>query len=114
VVCDTRLKPKQTIKERAEEVRRAVATLARDLASGRVKAKVSKEGAVAFEGWAAADRDAVTDNCAYRRLMSSGSALALAKIAQAEALAGRKVDRAVVNSGLHSHDNGVTWHSHKK
>lgn len=108
--CDTRLKPKQTIQQRADEVRRAVAKLAEGLASGRVKAKVGPQGAVAFDGLTAEERDGVTDACAYRRLMVSGSALAKAKIAQAEQLAGRGVDRQALAHGHHSHDGGKSWH----
>ena len=37
MACDTRLKPRQTIQERAKEVRDAVARLAQALTQGRVK-----------------------------------------------------------------------------
>src|SRR5436309_1524806 len=110
--CDTRLKPKQTLQQRAEEVRRAIARLSDALASGRVKARVGPQGAITFGGWSDADRDGVTDACAYRRLMVSGSALAKAAIARAEQVAGRSVDRRVVARGAHSHDGGSTWHQH--
>lgn len=109
--CDTRLKPKQTLKERAEEVRRAITTLDALLKKRRVKVVVGPQGAVAFTGWSEQDRDGVTDACAYRRLMVSGSALAKAEIARAEQLAGRSVDRQVVAQGWHSHDGGEHWHS---
>lgn len=109
--CDTRLKPGQTIKQRADEVRKAVENLNQGLATGAVRVKVGPQGAVAFEGWGA--RDSVTDNCAYRRLMSTGSSAAKLAIARAEQLAGRPINRAVVNSGAHSHDGGLTWHQHK-
>jgi hypothetical protein len=108
--CDTKLKAKQTISERAEEVRRMVMTLSSALASGRVKAVVGPQGAVAFAGLTDAERDGVTDACAYRRLMVTGSALAKAAIARAEQLAGRGVNRQAVAHGVHSHDNGKTWH----
>jgi hypothetical protein len=111
--CDTRLKPKQTISQRAEEVRRAIAKLSDAVAAGRVKVTIGAQGAIAFEGWDAAERDGVTDACAYRRLMVSGSALAKAAIARAEQLAGRSVDRRVIAQGAHSHDGGRTWHDHK-
>ena len=111
--CDTRLKPRQTIKERATEVRNVVEKASKLLVSGKAKAIINASGAVAFDGLSEKDRDGVTDNCLYRRLMSSGSALVLQQIAKAEMLAGRKVDRAVVNSGAHSHDGGKTWHNHK-
>ena len=108
--CDTILKPKQTIQQRAEEIRRAVAGLSAALASGRVKAIVGPQGAIAFEGWDVAERDGVTDACAFRRIMVTGSVLAKAAIARAEQLAGRTVDRRVVAHGVHSHDGGVSWH----
>jgi hypothetical protein len=50
----------------------------------------------------------VSDACAYRRIMSIGSAKAA--IARAEQLAGRSIDRRVVAQGVHSHDDGRTWH----
>jgi hypothetical protein len=111
--CDTRLKAKQTLQQRAEEVRRVITRLSELLASGRVKAKVGPQGAIAFEGLTDAERDGVSDACAYRRLMISGSALAKAAIARAEQIAGRPVDRRVVARGAHSHDGGRTWHDHK-
>jgi hypothetical protein len=108
--CYTRLKPRQTIQQRAEEVRKAVAKLAAGLVNGKVVAKVGPQGAITFVGLTVEDRDGVTDACIYRQLMVSGNALALAKIAQAERLAGRSVNKQVVGSGVHSHDGGVTWH----
>jgi len=111
--CDTRLKAKQTIQERAAEVRRAVTQLDKLIARGQVRVKVGPQGAVAFSAWADNERDGVTDACAYRRLMATGSALAKAKIAQAEQMAGRSINRQVVGHGAHSHDGGHTWHDHK-
>ncbi len=112
--CDTRLKARQTISERKDEVRRATEKFVAGLKNGLVKAVVNKvTGAVAFTGISDADRDGVTDACAYRRVMVSGSALAIAAIAKAEQLAGRAVDRKVVGIGMHSHDGGQTWHGHK-
>ena len=108
--CDTRLKYRQTISQRAEEVRKATAKLAQQLASGQVKPKVNSKGGIAFEGWTDADRDGVTDACVYRRLLVSGSSLAIAKITQAELLAGRSVDKKLLAQGHHSHDGGQTWH----
>jgi hypothetical protein len=110
MVCETRLKPRQTIQQRAEEVRRAIARLSDALASGRIKARVGPQGAIAFEGWSDAERDGVSDACAYRRLMVSGSALAKAAIARAEQMAGHSVDRRALAHGAHSHDGGRTWH----
>jgi hypothetical protein len=108
--CDTRLKPNQTISQRAEEVRRAVERLSKGLASGLVKVKIGPQGAVAFEGLSATERDGVTDNCLYRRVLVSGSALAKAKLTLAEHMAGRKIDKQAVAQGWHQH--GSTWHKH--
>lgn len=113
MACDTRLKSGQTIQQRAEEVRRAVAKLDKLLASGVARAKVAPNGAVVFVGWQQEDRDGVTDACGYRRIVTTGSALAKAALQRAEMLAGRSIDRQVVASGHHSHDGGQTWHSHK-
>ena len=112
MVCDTRLKPRQTISQRAEEIRHAVAKLSSALASGRVKVKIGPQGAIAFVDWADTERDSISDACAYRRLMVSGAALAKAAIARAEQLAGRSVDRNAIAKGTHSHDGGRTWHDH--
>jgi hypothetical protein len=111
--CDTRRTRGQTIQQRAEEVRRVLDLVQAALVAGRVKARVGKQGAIAFEGISEVERDGVTDACIYRRLMVSGSALARAKIAQAEQLAGRTVDKQVIGHGTHSHDGGHTWHDHK-
>jgi hypothetical protein len=111
--CDTKLKPKQTIQQRATEIRAMVATLAQGLASNRVRVKIGPTGGVAFIGLTDQERDGVTDACAYRRIMATGSALAKAKIAAAEALSGRAVNREAVAHGHHSHDGGATWHNHK-
>ena len=111
--CDTKLKPRQTIQQRAEEIRRMVANLAQGLAANRIRVQVGPTGAVAFVGLTDQERDGVTDACAYRRLMATGSPLAKAKIAAAEALSGRSVNREAIAHGHHSHDNGRTWHTHK-
>lgn len=111
--CDTRLKPRQTIQQRADEVRRAVGKIQARLIDGRAKVVIGPQGAVAFTGIDDVERDGVTDACAYRRIMVSGSALARAAIAKAEMLSGRSIDRTAVAQGHHSHDGGATWHGHK-
>jgi hypothetical protein len=108
--CDSATLPNQTLTQRKDEVTRAVGRLNTLLASGVVKAKVGPQGAVAFIGWEAADRSRVTDACAYRRIMATGTGLAKAQIAKAELLAGRPINRQVVASGIHSHDEGHHWH----
>ena len=111
--CDSTLLPNQTISDRKEDIKLAVSALDKLIQSGQVRVKVGPQGAVAFTGWADNDRRRITDACAYRRLLVTGSALAKAKIAQAEQLAGRGVNRQVVGHGAHSHDGGHTWHNHK-
>lgn len=108
--CDTVLKPEQTLAERAAEVRKAGQRIDAMLANGRVKAVVGKNGAITFVGIPDEVRDGLTDACAYRRIMMSGSHAAKQAIIKAERLAGRSVDRAVVAAGIHSHDGGQTWH----
>lgn len=110
--CDTRLKPRQTISERKDEVVRAVGRIQAALINGRAKVKIGPQGAIAFDGVTDEERDGVTDACAYRRIMISGSPLAKAAIARAEQMAGRSVDRSVIGQGVHSHDGGKTWGSH--
>jgi hypothetical protein len=111
--CDRKLKPNQTIQQRAADIRNVVEALARGLATGRYRAVVGPQGAIAFTGLTETERDGVTDACAYRRLLTSGSASALQAVARAEALAGRSVDKQQVAVGAHSHDGGHTWHNHK-
>lgn len=107
--CDT-VRQRQTVQERAAEVRAALEKLNKLLLMKKVKVKVGPQGAVAFTGWTEQDRNGVTDACAYRRIMATGTAIAKAEIARAEQLSGRTVDRRVIASGVHSHDGGTTWH----
>jgi len=109
--CDTRLKPRQTIKERADEVRKAVDALALKLLKRQVRPVIDKAtGAIAFQGWGETERDGITDACAYRRLKVQGNALVQAELARAEAMAGRPVNTKALAQGVHSHDGGVSWH----
>ena len=110
--CDSRpIKLKQTLQQRVDEVRRAVANLDARLKKRQVKVAVGPQGAVAFVGWNEAERDGVTDACAFRRIMASGSSLAKAEISRAAAIAGRPIDKKVIAQGIHSHDGGATWNS---
>jgi hypothetical protein len=81
--------------------------------AGLVPVKVGPHGAVVFDGWTETDRRRVTDACAYRRLQAIGNSLVKAKIAQAEAMAGRTVSIQAIGQGVHSHDGGRTFHNHK-
>jgi hypothetical protein len=108
MACDTwRSSPKQTPQERTDEVRRAVEKFAKALANGTAKVTVGPQGAVTVEGMSTEDRAGVTDACAIRKIMATGSSLAKAKIAAAEARAGRGVNK---QAQVHSHDGGKTWH----
>lgn len=112
--CDTQLKPEQTIQERAKEVREATERLAAAIAAGRVRPVVDKAtGGITFQGWDTTSRDGITDACAYRRILATGSAMAKLAIQKAEQMAGRGVNKQAVAQGLHSHDGGATWHRHK-
>lgn len=109
--CDTQRLPNQTFTERKIEVREAIARLSALLASGQAKVLISKAtGSIAFRGWEDGETRRVTDACAYRMVMATGSVLAKAAIQRAEMLAGRTVDRAALTAGHHSHDGGATWH----
>lgn len=111
--CDRTLKRNQSIAVRAQEIKTVVAKVSIGLTSGKVKPIIGPTGAVAFTGISDLERDDVTDACIFRRIMATGSALAKAAIAKAEALAGRTINKQAIALGHHSHDNGVTWHHHK-
>jgi hypothetical protein len=109
MVCETRLRPRQSLSERKAEIRDVIARVAADLAAGRVKAVIDRSsGAIAFLG--IADRRDVTDACVYRQIMAGTNMSAKLAIAKAEQLAGRAVDRQVLGHGVHSHDGGISWH----
>lgn len=112
--CDTVNKQGQTAKERALDVKKALAKLEAQLATGSVKVKIGANGAVAFDGWKPTDRDDVTDVCAIRTLQAQGSWALRQAIAKAETQQGRKVNPHAVAAGHHSHDGGSTWHKGHK
>ncbi|WP_166297170.1 hypothetical protein [Bradyrhizobium sp. 2S1] len=114
MACDTwRANERQTLTERKEEIKRVIDLVAQEIVKGRVKPKVGAQGAITFEGLdAVTDRRGVTDACVYRRIMSTGSAMAKQQLARAEQLAGRRVDAKALAGGHHSHDGGKTWHTH--
>lgn len=111
--CDTQRRPNQTFTERKIEVRDAIAKLSAALAAGRAKAVVGPTGGVAFTGWD--DRARVTDACAYRIILATGSVLAKQEIVRAEQLAGRSINKQAVALGHHAHEHGgkLHWHDHK-
>src|SRR5579862_920158 len=106
--CDSRLPTGITPVQRKVQVEQAIDRLNKALTLGSVKVKVGPTGAIAIAGeW---DRSGVSDVCAYRKLLASGSPALRAAIARAEVVAGRKVDPRQVAAGTHSHDHGQTWH----
>lgn len=107
MACTGTLQPGQTLVERMSQVDRALKRLETYLQTGSVKVKVGSNGAIVFAGWA--DRDGLSDVCAYRSLAASSSSTLRMAVARAEALAGRKVDARAVAAGVHSHDGGSTW-----
>lgn len=106
--CDSPRNSQQTAEEREREIIASLRRLEAQLTSNQVSIVISPEGAVCFAGWA--DRDGVSDVCAYHRLMAQGSFALANAIAQAEMMSGRQVNPAAVGSGVHSHDGGHTWH----
>lgn len=115
MACDTRVQNKnQTLAQRKTQVREIIAFTDELIRKNKVRVVVDKKsGAVAFTGMTDAERGAVSDACTYRVIMATGSALAKQAIAKAELLAGRAVNRQALAQGVHSHDGGHTWSSHK-
>lgn len=113
MACDTKLAVGQTIRQRIQDIIKATKGLDAALANGTVKIMINSRGAVAFIGWPDFNRDGITDGCALRRILATGSPAAKAALARAEKHYGRQIDRRVMAQGVHSHDEGQTWHSHK-
>lgn len=106
--CLTR--PNLTPAQRNDQ-RTALDRLQRALASGSVTAVIGRTGGIAFSGWQESDREGVSDLCAYRALANTPELRRA--IARAEVTAGRKLDAGSIASGVHSHDGGRTWGSHR-
>lgn len=113
MACETYQRAGQSLTERKDEIRRVTEKVIAGLKSNQIGVKVDRvTGAVVFTGIAAEDRPGITDGCIYRRVLVSGSQLAIQAIQKAERLAGRSVNKQTVASGLHSHDGGSTFHRH--
>jgi hypothetical protein len=110
--CDYTIPEGMTIEQRKTQIEEAIDRLNKALTIGEVKVVVGANGAVAFKGWDARARNGVSDVCAYRKLMASGSSGLRTQLARAEAMAGRKVDERAVAAGYHSHDGGRTFSKH--
>lgn len=108
--CDTRpLRRTETLAERMAADKARLAKLEDELLKGRIRLIVNAAGAIAFAGWEGADRDGISDVCAFRTLRASSSWALRQAVAKAEA-SGTKVDARIVAAGTHSHDGGKTWH----
>jgi len=112
--CDSIRREGETLEQRIDVVKKALTRLEQALTQGRVKVTIGPTGAVSFAGWGKADRDDVTDVCAYRTLAAQGSWALRQAVARAESQQGRKVNPHAVAAGHHSHDSGVTWHKGHK
>lgn len=104
--CDTRLKPRQTLAQRKEEVRKDAQNIDKLVATKKVGVKVGPQGAVAFTGLSEEVRDGLTDACIYRMLSLTGSPQTKMELARVAPL----VSRSALAQGIHSHDGGQTWH----
>ena len=115
MACETRLQSRnQTLSQRKAQVKDIVAFTDELIRKNKVKIVVDKKtGAIVFDGMTPQERGGVSDACTYRMLMVTGSALAKQAIARAEQLAGRGVSKQALAQGVHSHDAGASWSTHK-
>ena len=110
MICDMRIPLGMTAPQRKKQVEEAIDRLNKLLTTGKVTVKVGANGAIAFVGeW---QRNGISDLCAYRKLLASGSPALQKALIKAEALAGRKIDPQAIGAGYHSHDGGKTFSKH--
>lgn len=108
--CDT--KPSLTKEERQAQAN-ALELLARKLkVGGGASVVIGANGSIAFRGWEGEERGGLSDLCAYRKLLATGSPELRTAVARAEAMSGRRIDGRAIAAGVHSHDGGKTWGSH--
>ena len=112
MACDTRLRSGQTLAQRIDQVKASLKRLEQYLATGSVRVVIAPNGAVTFAGWSTAERDDLSDVCAYRTLAHENSYVLRQAVMRAEAMSGRKVNPQAVAAGFHSHDHGRTWGTH--
>ncbi len=110
--CDSKpFTAKQSLAERKAQVAGIIARVTVLLAKRQIQLVVDPlTGAVTFKGLPNVLRQGVSDACIYRRLMALGNKVIQTEFARAEQAAGRKVDSLAVAQGVHSHDDGATWH----
>lgn len=108
--CDTQYTTaEQTQEQRDKEIRETLARLDSGLMDATIGIAIGENGAIAFTGWT--DRQRITDVCAYRALTLNNSFGLRLAVARAQATTGRTVNESAIAAGVHSHDNGQTWHS---
>jgi hypothetical protein len=97
--------------EKKKKQRSALERLRAAIGAGTVQVVVAKgTGAFALKGWALADREDVSDVCAYRALLNTPEMRRA--IQRAQAMANTPLNQQTIASGLHSHDGGSTWSRH--
>jgi len=108
------MRPSQALELHRDQVREIIAFTDELIRKGKIKIVVDKRtGAIAFDGMTPQERGNVSDACTYRMIMATGTVLAKQAIARAEQLAGRGVNRQALTGGVHSHDVGQSWSTHK-
>jgi len=108
--CDTKLRENQTLAQRDREIKEALSRLERYLKTGSVRVQVGPQGAIAFTGWK--DKDGLSDVCAYRLMTLQNSWTLKQAVKRAEVLSNKKINPQAIASGLHTHNNGITWSKH--
>lgn len=109
MACESMRRPGETLEQRMARAKAAQKKLEAALLAGKVKVAIGPNGAVAFVGWAQADREDLTDSCTVRTLSAEGSWALKQAIAKAEAMSGRRVNMNAVAAGWHSHDDGRSF-----
>jgi len=104
-ITQTNLTPAAKARQRT-----ALEKLVAAIGAGAVKVVIGRAGSVSFAGWLDADREGVSDLCAYRAV--SHTPEVRRALLRAEALSGNRMDPRAIASGLHSHDSGATWSRH--
>lgn len=92
ICVPNRAKKAQSTAQIAAKTKKVTEAVAKAIASGRVKPKISPTGGITFTGLTDLERSGLTDEVIYRNLIKSKpSGLVAAAFERAEAMAGRKV-----------------------
>ena len=102
-------RPFMTEERYQQAIDEALADLRAALLTGQATVTIdAATGAVALDNWNLASRRGMTDVCAVQRLMVENSWEWQQAVASAEVMAGRSLNTAAVESGVHRH--GSSWH----